>query len=119
MMQPFEKNGISLAVQQLRLYTSTAEGKGSIPGWGTKILHVAWHSQKKKKRRYSLYSAVKNFYDIYIYIYTHTHTHIYMNRDSYKYMNIVSFLCVGEGTKTTICIYTYMHKYTQEQFKEN
>ena len=42
-----------------------------------------------------------------------------MNRDSYKYMNIVSFLCVGEGTKTTICIYTYMHKYTQEQFKEN
>ena len=52
MMQPFEKNGISLAVQQLRLYTSTAEGKGSIPGWGTKILHVAWHSQKiegKKK----------------------------------------------------------------------
>ena len=25
-------------------------GTGSIPGWGTKILHATWHSQKKKKK---------------------------------------------------------------------
>ena len=42
-----------------------------------------------------------------------------MNRDSYKYMSIMSFLCVREGTKTAICIHTYMHKYTQEQFIGN
>ena len=23
-------------------------GVGSIPGWGTKILHAVWHSQKNK-----------------------------------------------------------------------
>ena len=30
-------SGTSLAVQQLRLLPSTAEGEGSISGWGTKI----------------------------------------------------------------------------------
>ena len=45
--------------------------------------------------------------------------YIYMNRDSYKYMSIMSFLCVREGTKTAICIHTYIHKYTQEQFIGN
>ena len=25
------------------------KGAGSIPGWGTNILHAAWHSQKKKR----------------------------------------------------------------------
>ena len=24
---------------------------GSVPGWGTKILHAPWHSHKKKKKR--------------------------------------------------------------------
>ena len=32
--------GTSLAVQWLRLGASTAGGMGSIPGWGTKILHA-------------------------------------------------------------------------------
>ena len=39
------KKGTSLAVQWLRLCTSTARGTGSIPGWGTNILHshaVQW-----------------------------------------------------------------------------
>ena len=40
--------GTSLAVQWLRLCTSTKERVGSIPGLGTKIPHVAWHSQKIK-----------------------------------------------------------------------
>ena len=74
-MQPFEKNGISLAVQQLRLYTSTAEGRGSIPGWGTKILHVAWHSQKKKKKEIlPIFCCEK----VLGYTHTHTHTHTYI-----------------------------------------
>ena len=37
---------MSLVVQQLRLCASTAEGSGSIPGWGTKIQHAEWFSQK-------------------------------------------------------------------------
>ena len=40
----------SLAVQWLRLHTSNARGAGLIPGQGTKILHTAHHSQKKKKK---------------------------------------------------------------------
>ena len=30
-------NGTFLVVQQLTVHASTAEGTGSIPGWGTKI----------------------------------------------------------------------------------
>ena len=41
--------GISLAVQWLGLLASTAGGMGSIPGWGTKVLHAAQCSQKNKK----------------------------------------------------------------------
>ena len=40
--------GTSLAVQWLRLCASNARGTGSIPGWGTKIPHAAWHGQKIK-----------------------------------------------------------------------
>ena len=36
-------------VQWLRLFTSTAEGVGSNPGQGTKILRGAQEIQKKKK----------------------------------------------------------------------
>ena len=38
----------SLAAQWLRLRASTARGVGSIPDWGTKILHASRRSQKKK-----------------------------------------------------------------------
>ena len=31
---------------------STLQAMGSIPGWGTKILHATEYSQKKKKRRH-------------------------------------------------------------------
>ena len=41
-------SGPSLVVQWLRLRTSTAGVTGSIPGWGTKILHAVRHGQKKK-----------------------------------------------------------------------
>ena len=41
--------GTSLAVQWLRLHTSTAGGTVSIPGQGTKIPHAALCGQKKKK----------------------------------------------------------------------
>ena len=39
------KNGIvgsSLAVQWVALHTFTVEGKGSNPGWGTRILQAEW-----------------------------------------------------------------------------
>ena len=41
--------GTSLAVQWLRLCTSTAGGTGSIPGQGNKIPHAMQCNQKKKK----------------------------------------------------------------------
>ena len=44
------KLGTYLAVQWLRLRTSTAGGTGSIPGPGTKIPRAAQYGQKKKKR---------------------------------------------------------------------
>ena len=43
----FKKLGTSLAVQWLGLCAFTAEGKGSIPGWGTKIPRASWRGQKK------------------------------------------------------------------------
>lgn len=41
--------GISLAVQWLRVCTPSTDSLGSIPGWETKALHIAWHGQKRKK----------------------------------------------------------------------
>ena len=34
----------------LRLCTFNAEGLGSIPGWGTKMPHAVWHSQKQTNK---------------------------------------------------------------------
>lgn len=38
---------MSLVIQRLRPQASTAVHTGSVPGWGTKSPHAAWHSQKK------------------------------------------------------------------------
>ena len=43
--------GTSLAVQWLRLHTSTAGGTGLIPGQGTKIPHAAWRDHPTTKKR--------------------------------------------------------------------
>ena len=37
-----------LMVQWLRLHTSTTGGADLIAGWGTKIPHASWCSQRKK-----------------------------------------------------------------------
>ena len=42
--------GTSLAVQWIRLHTSTARGMGLIPGWGTRS-YMLWGTVKKKKRK--------------------------------------------------------------------
>ena len=42
--------GTFLAVQWLRPQASSEGSAGSIPGWGSKILHASGHSQKKKGR---------------------------------------------------------------------
>ena len=39
-----------LAVQWLRLCTSTAKGPGAIPGRGTKIPQALWSNKKEKKK---------------------------------------------------------------------
>ena len=41
----------SLVVKILGLH---CHNLGSIPGWGTEILEVAWHEQKKKKDFFSI-----------------------------------------------------------------
>ena len=43
----------SLVDQWLSLCLSSAGGMGSIPGWGTKILHGSGCSQKTKSNTYS------------------------------------------------------------------
>ena len=43
------RTGNSLAVQWLGFQASTAGGRGSIPGRGTKILNVTWRGQKINK----------------------------------------------------------------------
>ena len=43
------KKGTLLAVQWLRIHAPNAEGTSSIPSWGTKIPHVAQHSQINKE----------------------------------------------------------------------
>ena len=50
--------GTSLAVQWLRLHTSTAGGVGSIPGQGIKIPRAAQCSQKVK----TFFLIKKNFF---------------------------------------------------------
>ena len=42
--------GNSLAVQWLGLHAFTAEGEGSIPGWGTRVPKAAWCRKKKKPK---------------------------------------------------------------------
>ena len=44
--------GNFLTVQWLGLNTSTAQGLGFIPGWGTKILQVKQHGPPKKKKTF-------------------------------------------------------------------
>ena len=45
-------------VQWLKLCTSTAEGMGLIPCWGTKIPHEAQHGQKEEKKNPIAYEAI-------------------------------------------------------------
>ena len=51
--------GNSLAVQWLRLHTSTTQG-GSIPDWGTKI----YHDKKKKKENmeYTYFGVLRSHF---------------------------------------------------------
>jgi len=35
----------------LKLHTFTAEGTGLTSGWGTKIPHAPWHSQKQTNKQ--------------------------------------------------------------------
>ena len=46
-----EKHGNFLAVQWLGLYAFTAEGPGSIPGWGTKIPQATRPKKRTKKKK--------------------------------------------------------------------
>ena len=43
----------SLVVLWLRLHAPSARDVGSIPGWGTKILHAIQRDQKVKKKKSS------------------------------------------------------------------
>ena len=50
-----------MAVQSLGLHAFTAKAQGWIPGWGTKILQVAWHNQKRKKKKSQSNSKIKKY----------------------------------------------------------
>ena len=51
----------SLVVQWLRHCTSTAEGVGSISGWGTKVPRVVQHDQNRKKKKKEKKCCYKNW----------------------------------------------------------
>ena len=51
LIMSFCAQGSSPAAQWLALCDFTAQGPGSIPGWGTKILQATQSSQKKKKKK--------------------------------------------------------------------
>ena len=55
-----EKTGNSLVVQWLGRCSFTAEGAGSIPGWGTKIPQAMGCGQKKGGGTHSLLSTPRN-----------------------------------------------------------
>ena len=57
------QTGTSPVVQWLRLCASTAGGKGSIPGQGTKIPHAVLCSQKKRKKKRKKWKKKKLPYD--------------------------------------------------------
>ena len=59
-----KKNSIEnfQTVQCLRLQSSTAWGTGSIPGWGVKIPHATWHSQKPKQTENKFYQRIEMAY---------------------------------------------------------
>ena len=40
-----------MAIQWLKLCTSSVRAVGLIPGWGTKISHATKHGQKRKKNK--------------------------------------------------------------------
>ena len=78
-----------MAVQWLRLHTSTAGGAGFIPGWGTKIPHATCRRQKQKqnktKKTFFLtaastfgYSVFLDLLKIYIYIFFKFYLCIYL-----------------------------------------
>ena len=46
-----------LVVQWVGLHISNAGGMGFIPGWGPKIPHVVWCSQKSLKKRVNILSS--------------------------------------------------------------
>ena len=76
-------------VQWEGLCTSTAGGKGLVPGQGTEIPQIMWYSQKEKhfqkKRNKSTFifirhlifktKIIKKVIGQVLYLYTHTHTH--------------------------------------------
>ena len=55
--------GNSLGVQWLGLHAYTAEGLGSIPGRGVKILRATWHGHQKKKKKKRKKSPVLCYYE--------------------------------------------------------
>ena len=57
--------GNFLEVKWLGLWASSAGGLGSIPGLGTKILQVVWHSQKKEKKKKWSYE-ISSFVCLYV-----------------------------------------------------
>ena len=65
-------------VQWLRTRASTSGSQSSIPGWGTKILHAAWVTEKlKKKKKITIFKIINRKW-VQLSKYTkHTHGELY------------------------------------------
>ena len=80
-----KKEGNSMAVQWLGLSALTAEGQGSIPGWGTKIPR-AKQSKKKGKKRLPIKLGAMHSYDI-IFIF-------YLFKELFRLILAIFLLCI-------------------------
>ena len=75
-------------VQWLRLWASTAGGKGLILAWGTKISYAAWLGQKEMNHDYGMYGVENTVYNYVISLHGNIlwldcdHSEVYRNIES-------------------------------------
>ena len=50
-----------MVIQWLEIHTSTAGGRCSIPGWGTKILHMMWPKTNKQTNKQNYHVKIYSF----------------------------------------------------------
>ena len=72
--------GDSMVIQWLEIHTSTAGGRCSIPGWGTKILHMMWPKTNKQTNKQTKLSCKDIFFFLVI-------IKLFRDKEKFRYSN--------------------------------